>query len=98
MMCLTFIAISQSVAVDVEWVVSEEEEAEPRLERVDRDDQQDPDDVALLGWILVVYQVLINLQLKNRIVWRWFLFLFQHRLIEKSINLKSDSFLPFKKY
>ncbi len=65
MMCLTFIAISQSVAVDVEWVVSEEEEAEPRLERVDRDDQQDPDDVALLGWILVVYQVLINLQLKQ---------------------------------
>ncbi len=64
-MCLTFIAISQSVAVDVEWVVSEEEEAEPRLERVDRDDQQDPDDVALLGWILVVYQVLINLQLKQ---------------------------------
>jgi hypothetical protein len=61
-MCLTFIAISQSVAVDVERVVSEEEEAEPRLERVDRDDQQDPHDVALLRWILVVYQVLINLQ------------------------------------
>ena len=60
---LTFIAISECVAVDVEGVVAEEQEAEPGLERVDGNDQQDPDDPTLLSRILVVYQVLVNLQL-----------------------------------
>ena len=59
---LTFIAISQRVAVDVERVVPEEEETEPGLERVDGNDQEDPDDVTLLRRILVVYQVLVDLK------------------------------------
>jgi hypothetical protein len=58
---LTLIAISECIAVNVEGAVSEEEEAEPRLERVDGNDEQDPDDVALLGRVLVVDQVLVDL-------------------------------------
>ncbi len=58
----TFIAISKCVAVYVEGVVAEEQEAEPGLERVDGDDQQDPDNPTLFSRILVVYQVLVNLE------------------------------------
>ena len=58
---ITFIAVPEGIAVDVEGVVSEEEQAEPRLERVDGNDQQNSDDPTLFSWILVVYQVLVNL-------------------------------------
>ena len=61
---ITFIAVPECIAVDVEGVVSEEEQAEPRLERVDGNDQQNSDDPTLFGWILVVYQVLVNLKIK----------------------------------
>ena len=58
---ITFIAVPECIAVDVEGVVSEEEQAEPRLERVDGNNQQNSDDPTLFGRILVIYQVLINL-------------------------------------
>ena len=48
------VAVPYSVEVDVEVVVAEEEEAEPRGERVHRHNEQDTDDPALLGWVRVV--------------------------------------------
>lgn len=45
---LTFVAVPDSVKVDVVLVVGEKEEAEPRVEGVDRNDEEDPYDVALL--------------------------------------------------
>lgn len=45
---LTLIAVPDGVKVHVVLVVGEEEEAEPRVEGVDRNDEEDPYDVALL--------------------------------------------------
>lgn len=43
-----FIAVPDGVKVDIVLVVGEEEEAEPRVEGVDRNDEEDPYDVTLL--------------------------------------------------
>ena len=45
---LTLVAVPDSVKVHVVLVVSEEEEAEPGVEGIDRNDEEDPHDVALL--------------------------------------------------
>ncbi len=45
---LTLIAIPDGVKVHVVLVISEEEEAEPRVKGVDRNDEEDSHDVALL--------------------------------------------------
>ena len=58
---LTFVAVPDGVAVDVEVLVVEEEETQPRLERVDRHDEQDPHDPTLLGRVRVVTEVLVDL-------------------------------------
>jgi len=58
---LTLVAVPESIAVDVEGAV-EEEEAQPGLEGVDRNDEQDPDNITLLSRVLVVDQVLVDLE------------------------------------
>ena len=47
---LTFVAVPDGVAVDVEVLVVEEEETQPRLERVDRNDEQDPHCLEIVKW------------------------------------------------
>ena len=64
-MILTFVAVPDGVAVDVEVLVVEEEEAQPRLERVDRHDEQDAHDPPLLGRVRVVSEVLVDLKIKD---------------------------------
>ena len=58
---LTFVAVPDGVAVDVEVLVVEEEQTQPRLERVDRNDEQDPHDPPLLSRVRVVTEVLVDL-------------------------------------
>ena len=64
---VTFIAVSDSVEVDVVGVAVEVHEAEPRLECVDGHDEEDPDDPALLGPVGVAAKILIDLE--SRISW-----------------------------
>ena len=45
---LTFVAVTNCVEVDVVVVVVEEQQAEPGVERVDRDDEEDAHDPPLL--------------------------------------------------
>ena len=45
---LTFVAVTNCVEVDVVVVVIEEQQAEPRVERVDWDDEEDAHNPALL--------------------------------------------------
>ena len=59
---LTFITVPDGVAVDVEVLVVEEEQAQPRLEGVDRHDEQDAHDPPLLGRVRVVSEVLVDLR------------------------------------
>lgn len=59
---LTFIAVPHRVEVDVVLVAAEEEEAEPGVEGVDRHDEEDADDVALLLGDGVIPQVCVDLQ------------------------------------
>lgn len=59
---LTFIAVPDGVKVHVVLVISEEEEAEPGIEGVDRNDEEDPDDVALLPGRAVEPQVHVDLE------------------------------------
>lgn len=48
---LTLVAVPDSVEVHVVLVVGEEEEAEPGVKGIDRNDEEDPHDVALFpGW------------------------------------------------
>ena len=58
----TFVAVPDSVAVDVEMLVVEEEEAEPRRKCVDGHDEQDAHDPALLGGVRVPAQILVDLE------------------------------------
>ena len=61
---LTFVTVPNGVEIDVvggRGLSSEEEQAEPRLERVDGNNKQDADDPALLSWIGVKPQVLVDL-------------------------------------
>ena len=50
-----------SVEVDIEIVMAEQEETQPRLECVDRNDEEDPDDPALFCRVGVVSEVLVDL-------------------------------------
>ena len=59
---LTFVAVPDGVAVDVEVLVVEEEETEPRLEGVDGHDEEDAHDPPLLGRVRVVPEVLVDLK------------------------------------
>lgn len=63
---LTFIAVPHRVEVDVVLVAAEEEEAEPGVEGVDRHDEEDADDVALLLGDGVIPQVCVDLQSAQR--------------------------------
>lgn len=59
---LTFVAVSHCVEVHVVLLVGEEEEAEPGVEGVDGDDEEDPDYVPLFIGRTVVTQVHVDLQ------------------------------------
>ena len=50
----TFIAVPDSIEVDIVAVVTEEHKAEPRVERVDGNNEQNAYDPALLVWTRVV--------------------------------------------
>ena len=54
---LTFVAVAHSVEVNVVVVVAEEHETEPRVERVDWNDEEDSNDPALFVRTRVVAQV-----------------------------------------
>lgn len=58
---LTFIAVSDCVKVHVVLLVGEEQEAEPRVKRVDGDDEEDPDDVPLFVRGAVIAQMHVDL-------------------------------------
>lgn len=68
---LTFIAVSDCVKVHVELLVGEEQEAEPGVESVDGDNEEDPDNVPLFVGRTVVAQMHVDL---NRAKMKW-----QHR-------------------
>ena len=55
------VAVAERVKVHVVAVVVEEEQRQPRGERVDRHDEQDPHDPPLLRWVRVEPQVLVDL-------------------------------------
>lgn len=59
---LTFIAVTHRVEVDIVLVAAEEEEAEPGVKGIDRHDEEDADDVALLLGDGVIPQVCVDLQ------------------------------------
>ena len=50
-----------SVEVDIEIVMAEQEQTQPGLERVDRNHEEDPDDPALFCRVCVVSEVLVDL-------------------------------------
>lgn len=58
----TFIAVSDCVEVHVILLIGEEKQAEPGVEGVDGDDEQDPDYVSLLVWRAVVTEVHVDLR------------------------------------
>lgn len=58
---LTLIAVAHGVKVHVVLVIGEEEQAEPGVKGVDGDDEEDPDDVALLPRGAVETQVHVDL-------------------------------------
>ena len=62
---MLIVVVLVGVAADVEVLVVEEEEAQPRLERVDRHDEQDAHDPPLLGRVRVVSEVLVDLKIKD---------------------------------
>lgn len=47
---LTFIAVPDGVKVHIVLIIGEKEEAEPRIEGIDRNNEEDPHDVSLLSW------------------------------------------------
>ncbi len=61
----TFIAIANGIEVDVD-VVREEEQTEPRVERVDRYDEENAHDPTLLRRTGIPTQMLVDLQFPNR--------------------------------
>lgn len=61
-MAVTFIAVSNRIKVDIVLVVSDEEQAEPRIKGVNWHDKQDADDVTLLIGDSVGSKVCIDLQ------------------------------------
>lgn len=59
---LTFVAVSNRVEVHVILLIGEEKEAEPGIEGVDRDYEENPHYVSLLVWRAVVTQVHVDLK------------------------------------
>lgn len=62
---LTFIAVSDTVKVDIVVVIVEEHEGEERVERVDRNDEENAHDPSLLIGTCVVAKMEINLEQKK---------------------------------
>lgn len=63
---VTFIAVSNGVKVHIVLVVTDEEQAEPRIKGINWHDEQDADDVALLVGDCVGSKVCVDLQRKNK--------------------------------
>lgn len=61
-MAVTFIAVSNRIKVDIVLVVTNEEQAEPRIKGINWHDKQDADDVTLLVGDGVGSKVCIDLQ------------------------------------
>lgn len=59
---VTFVAVSNRIKVDIVLVVTDEEQAEPRIKGINWHDKQDADDVALLIGDSVGSKVCIDLQ------------------------------------
>ena len=55
------VTVADSVEIDIEVVVTEEQEANPGLECVDGDDEEDPDDPPLLSGVGVEPEILVDL-------------------------------------
>lgn len=66
-MIVTFVAISNRIKVNVVLVVTDEQQAEPRIEGINWHDKQDADDVALLVWYGVGPEVCVDLQGKDKV-------------------------------
>ena len=60
----TLIAVPDSVEVDVEVIVVEEEQRQPGVQRVDGHEEEDAHDPALLCGVAVAPQVLVHLKHK----------------------------------
>lgn len=58
----TFVAVPDGVEVHVVLVVGEEEQAEPGVESIDGNDEEDPHDVTLLPGSTVETQVHVDLR------------------------------------
>lgn len=67
---LTLVAVPDGVKVHVVLVVGEEEEAEPRIDGVDGDNEEDPDDVSLLPGGAIKTQVHVDLKKKQKMLER----------------------------
>ena len=63
---LTFIAVSDTVKVDIVVVIVEEHEGQERVERVDRNDEENAHDPSLLIGTCVVAKMEINLERKKK--------------------------------
>lgn len=63
---LTFITVPHGEEINIITFFVEEEQADPRIEGVDRDDEQNPDDPSLLRRVRVPSQVFIYLQKKKK--------------------------------
>lgn len=63
---LTFIAVSDTVKVDIVVVIVEEHEGEERVERVDRNDEENAHNPSLLIGTCVVAKMEINLEKKKK--------------------------------
>jgi len=57
----TFVAVTDGVEVDVVAVIVEEHERQPRVKRIDRNHEQNPNDPSLFTRTRVVTQVLVDL-------------------------------------
>ena len=68
--CLTLVAVSHRVEVDVVVVTAEEHQTEPRVKRVDRNDEENAHDPALLVRARVAAQVRVYLQQSTPMVTR----------------------------
>lgn len=62
LIALTFVAVSDCVKVHIILLVGEEEKAEPGVEGIDGDYEEDPDYVPLFIWRAVVTKVHVDLK------------------------------------
>ena len=66
---LTFIAVSDTVKVDIVVVIVEEHEGEERVKRVDRNDEENAHNPSLLIGTCVVAKMEINLEKNKQNTW-----------------------------